>query len=222
MRTPLAERTLPNYSIGEERFNMISHIVGGALGAVALLLCVIKAAGQGDGYSIAAAIVYGITTILLYTMSSVYHGLPHGMAKKVMQVLDHCAIYLLIAGTYTPVALGALRRESPLLGWIVFGVIWGLAAMATVFTAIDLKKYQLFSMICYIGMGWGVVLVWKQVLAALTFNGFVWLLIGGVMYTIGAALYAAGKRKKYMHNVFHVFVLLGSIAHFFAVYLYAL
>lgn len=222
MRTKLADRTLPDYTKGEEWFNMISHIAGGGLGVIALAVCVLVSALRGNGYGIASSIVYGITMILLYCMSSVYHGLKNGRAKKIMQVLDHCAIYLLIAGTYTPIALSALRAADPVLGWTLFGMEWGLAAVAVTFTAIDLKRYNLFSMICYIGMGWGVLLFLRPVAEAIGWNGFLFLLAGGCLYTVGAVLYALGKKKRYMHNVFHIFVLLGSFVHFLAIVLYAL
>ena len=124
-RTKLRDRKLPDYTRGEELFNMISHIVGGALGVVALVLCVLVSARKGDAWSIAGSIIYGVSLILLYTMSSVYHGLRHEMAKKVMQVIDHCTIYFLIAGTYTPILLSAIRIVSPSVAWTLFGVEWG-------------------------------------------------------------------------------------------------
>lgn len=222
MRTKLADRQLPNYTRGEEIFNMVSHTVGFALGIVVLVLCLITAANHNDVYGVVASAVYGSSMMLLYTMSSIYHGLTHITAKKVFQVLDHCSIYLLIAGTYTPIALCSLREYNTALGWTVFGVEWGLAILAITLTAIDIKKFQVFSMICNIVMGWGIAFIWNQAVAALTFNGFALLLLGGIFYTVGAILYGIGKRKKYMHNVFHVFVILGSLAQFFAIILYVL
>jgi len=222
MRTKLADRKLPRYTRGEELFNMISHIVGGGIGVAALTLCVVVAALRHNTYGVVSSALYGATMITLYTMSSVYHGLREGTAKKVMQVLDHCSIYLLIAGTYTPFALSAFRPVYPALGWAMFGVEWGCAALAITFTAIDLKRYAIFSMICYLVMGWGIVAVLPQAVVVLTVPGLLFLLAGGVLYTVGAVLYGIGKKKKYMHNVFHVFVLLGSVAHFFAILCYAL
>ena len=157
-RTGLKNRKLPDYTRGEEIFNMVSHIVGGAFGIVALVLCLITSILKGNPWSIVSSVVYGVSMVLLYTMSSVYHGLLPEMAKKVMQVLDHCTIYLLIAGTYTPIALCAIRPGYPAWGWALFGGVWAIAIVAIVFTAIDLKKYAVLSMICYIGMGWCVVL----------------------------------------------------------------
>jgi len=222
MRTRLADRKLPNYSRGEEIFNMVSHIVGGGAGIAVLVICVVTAAMHHNGYGIVSSAIYGATMILLYTMSSIYHGLTNITAKKVFQVLDHCTIYLLIAGTYTPIALSALRIVNAPLAWAMFGIEWGLAALAITLTAIDIKKFEIFSMICYILMGWGIIVIYKQAIEALTLQGFALLLTGGILYTIGAVLYGIGKKKKYMHNVFHVFVILGSIFQFFGIVLYAL
>jgi hemolysin III len=222
MRTKLVDRLLPNYSRGEEIFNMVSHIIGGSFGIVVTVVCIIVSARNRNIFGIVASAIYGASMITLYSISSIYHGLLRPRAKKIFQVLDHCAIYMLIAGTYTPIALSAIRKIDPLLGWTVFGIQWGLAILAVTLTAIDLKKYQIFSMIAYIAMGWSVVFIYKQVILALTFQGFILLLSGGLFYTIGAILYGVGKKKKYMHNVFHVFVLLGSIFHFYTILLYAL
>lgn len=222
MRTKLGDRILPNYTKGEEIFNMVSHIVGGALGVVVLVLCVIVAVLNGNIYGIVSSVIYGTSMILLYTISSIYHGLRPGTAKKVFQVLDHCTIYILIAGTYTPIVLSAMRVVNPVVAWTLFGVEWGLTAFAITLTAIDLKKYGVFSMTCYIVMGWAVIVVYKIAIEALTLNGFYLLLIGGILYTIGSITYGIGKKKKYMHNAFHVFVLLGSFFHFLSIILYSL
>jgi hemolysin III len=222
MRTKLDDRKLPNYSRGEEIFNMTSHIVGGSIGIAVTVICIIVAVRAHNMIGIVASTVYGATMITLYSISSIYHGLTSPRAKKIFQVLDHCAIYLLIAGTYTPIALSAIRRINPALGWSVFGIQWGLAALAITLTAIDLKKYQVFSMIAYIVMGWSVVFISKQVIMAMSFSGFMLLLSGGLCYTIGAILYGIGKKKKYMHNVFHIFVLLGSVFHFCTIVFFAL
>lgn len=221
-RTPLKQRALPDYTIGEERMNYITHIVGGAFGVIALVLCVIRAALHGNAWDVIGGAVYGVSLIALYTMSSVYHGLRPGTAKKVLQVLDHCTIYFLIVGSYTPILFSAIRRVSPAWAWTLFGVVWGLAAFATVFTAIDLDKYAKLSMACYIGMGWCIVAAMKVCLEALPLAGFWWLLAGGIAYTVGAVLYALGEKHRYMHSVFHIFVLLGSALQFICIYCYAL
>lgn len=218
-RIPLANRRLPVYSRGEEIMNMVSHIVGGALGILALPLCLIKA---GDLLDVVGSLIYCLCMIALYTMSSVYHGLKPGMAKKVMQVIDHCTIYLLIAGSYSAVLLCGMVKAYSRLGWSLFVLEWVLTALAVTLTAIDLKRYNVFSMCCYIGMGWAVIPFWRQAMAVLGSGGFWLLLSGGVAYTLGAVLYGVGKKKKWMHSVFHIFVVLGSVLQFLCIYLYAL
>ena len=221
-RTKLRDRQMPVYTRGEERFNMISHIVGGAIGVAALVLCIVVSAVHRNGYGVAGSIVYGVSMIVLYTMSSVYHGLHDGMAKRVMQVLDHCTIYLLIAGTYTPILLSAMRPIDPKASWMLLGVVWGLAALGITLTAIDLKKYAVFSMICYLGIGWCIVLKIGLLIQAVGWGGFWLILMGGVCYTVGAVLYGLGRTQKYMHSVFHLFVIAGSVLHLLAILLYAL
>lgn len=221
-RTKLADRQLPHYSKGEEIFNMVSHIVGGALGIAALVLCIITAAKGHSAIGVVSSCIYGVTLITLYTMSSVYHGLRPGMGKKVMQVLDHCTIYFLIAGSYTPVLLVAMREKYPLLAWTLFGIVWGCAVIACTLTAIDLQKYRILSMTCYLAMGWIIIFFVKQTYEVMGRGGIIFLITGGVAYTIGSILYAIGKKHKWIHSVFHLFILAGSILHFFAIILYAL
>lgn len=221
-RTKLSDRVLPDYSRGEELMNTVTHIVGGALGVAALTLCVVFAALRHNVYGVVGSAIYGVSLIALYTVSSVYHGLKPGMGKKVMQIIDHCTIYFLIAGTYTVIVLSAIRPRYPVLGWGMFAFEWAMAALATTLTAIDLKKYNVISMICYIGLGWAIIPFARQALEVLTLPGFLFLLLGGIAYTIGAVLYGIGSRKKWMHSVFHIFVVLGSVLQFFAVLLYAI
>ena len=222
-RTKLRDRILPKYTKGEEIFNMTSHIVGGALGIVALVLCVVFAAVHGNGYGVVSGAIYGITMVILYTMSSIYHGLnPKRKAKKVFQVLDHCSIYLLIAGSYTPFALCTLREYNTALGWTIFGVIWFVAILGIILNSIDIKKFRVFSMICYLVMGWCIVFKINLLPELLGTAGFVLLLLGGLSYTIGAILYGLGKKHKYMHSVFHLFILLGSLLQFFTILLYVM
>lgn len=222
MRTKLMDRTMPVYTKGEECFNMVSHIVGGAIGVAALVLCIVRAAIHGNGWGIAGGIIYGVSMIVLYTMSSVYHGLKDGKGKRVLQVLDHCTIYLLIAGTYTPILLSAMRPIDPVASWVLFGVVWLLAAVAVTLTAIDLKRYRVFSMICYIGMGWAIVVKAPLLLQAVGWGGFWLILAGGLSYTVGALLYGAGRTHRYMHSIFHLFVVLGSVLHLLAILIYVL
>ena len=221
-RTKLSDRQLPNYTRGEEVMNMVTHIVGGAIGIVALTLCVIRAALHDNVYGVVTSAIYGACMITMFTISSVYHGLKPNLGKKVMQVIDHCTIYFLIAGTYTVVVLSAVRPVYPALGWGLFAFEWAMVALATTLTAIDLKKYNVFSMICYIGMGWAVIPFWKQVLEVLSAPGFLLLLSGGIAYTVGSILYGLGKKRKWMHSVFHIFVILGALLQFLSVLLYAL
>lgn len=221
-RTPLSERSLPDYTRGEELFNMVTHIVGGGLGIVVLALCVVFSVLRSDAWAVVSCALYGASMIALYCISSIYHGLSpaHARAKKVMQVLDHCTIYFLIAGTYTPILLAGIRRIDPVAGWVLFGIVWGLAALATTLTAIDLHRHRVFSMLCYIGMGWCIVFRLDLAIAALGHAGFAFLLLGGVAYTIGAVLYGLGRSRRFMHSVFHIFVFLGSLLQFFAIFFY--
>lgn len=222
-RIKLSDRVLPTYTKGEEIFNMISHIVGGALGIVAMVLCIIFAAVRHNVYGVVSSVIYGITMIVLYTMSSIYHGLkPNSKAKKVFQILDHCSIFLLIAGSYTPFALCTLRQYDTATGWAIFGIIWGMAVLGIVLNAIDLKRYKIFSMICYLVMGWCIIVKINILPELLGKAGFLLLVLGGVIYTIGAILYGIGKKKKYMHSIFHLFILLGSILQFFCILLYVI
>ena len=158
----------------------------------------------------------------LYAMSSIYHGLRPGTGKKVLQVLDHCTIYFLIAGTYTPIVLCAIAPVYPAVGCGLFIFEWVLTALAVTLTAIDLKKYNAFSMVCYIGMGWAVLPFMRQTIEVLTKPGFLWLLWGGIAYTVGAILYGIGSKKRWFHSVFHIFVVLGSILQLVSVLFYAL
>lgn len=223
-RTKLIDRRLPDYTRGEEIFNMVSHIVGGGAGVIIAALCIIKSFLIHDAYAVVGSFIYGFSMIILYTISSVYHGLKPEMAKKVMQVIDHCSVFILISGTYTPIALTALREYSTALGWTVFGVVWGVSALGITLNAIDLKKYNVFSIICYLAQGWCIILTGKAAVKAIGTNGFLWLLAGGIAYTIGAVLYGiAGKKTvRYMHSVFHIFVVLGSVLQFIAILFYVL
>ncbi len=201
---------------------MVTHIVGGGIGVIALVLCVVVSAIKGNVLGIVSSAIYGVSLISLYSMSSIYHGLHKGTAKKVMQVLDHCTIYFLIAGTYTPILLCSIIKVSLLWAIIILIIVWGLAALATTLTAIDLKKYSVISMICYIGMGWCIVFAANITIKALHPNGLLLLLAGGVSYTLGAILYGIGSKVKYFHSIFHIFVVLGSLLHLFCILFYVL
>lgn len=221
-RTALAERTLPDYTRGEERFNMISHIVGGGMGIAATVLCVIVAALEGNGYGVVSGAIFGASMVALYTISSVYHGLHGGTGKKVMQILDHCTIYFLIAGTYTPFCLCTIRQHNPALGWGTFGFVWALAVVGIVLNAIDLKRFQKVSMVLYLGMGWCIILTGKLIVELLGGTGFALLVGGGVAYTVGAVFYGLGHKKRYIHSVFHLFCLVGSGLHILCILFYVI
>ena len=196
----LVDRVLPTYTKGVV-FSAIHHNI----------------------YAVISSIIYGITMIVLYTMSSIYHGLKSkGKAKKVFQVLDHCSIFLLIAGSYTPFCLVTFREYNPTLGWTILGIIWGIAILGIVLNSIDLKRYRVFSMICYLGMGWCIIFTANLLPSLLGVPGVVLLVAGGIVYTLGAILYGMGKKKKYMHSLFHLFILLGSILQFFCILLYVI
>ncbi len=225
VRQKLSERSLPDYTRGEEIFNMVSHIVGGGLGVIALFLCVTLSIIRHNIYGVIGSSIYGLSLIILYTMSSIYHGLSRGLtSKKVFQVLDHCSIFFLIAGTYTPIAIGPLREYNALLGWTILCVVWSAGIVGIVLNAIDIKRYSKFSAICYLVMGWCIVFAWKQTVAAIATEGIFFLLAGGVSYTIGAGIYYFFKKKskRYSHSIFHLFVLIGSILQFFAIFPYCL
>ena len=222
-RTKLCDRVMPTYTKGEEIFNMVSHIIGGALGIAVTALCVIFAAIHHNVYGIVSGAVYGVTVILLYTMSSIYHGLKaNTTSKKVFQIIDHCTIFVLIAGSYTPFALCTIREYNIALGWTLFGIIWGLAGIGIALNSIDLKRYKVFSMICYLAMGWCIAIKIRLLPELLGMTGFLLLLAGGIVYTIGAIFYGLGKNHKYMHSVFHVLIIVASALQFFSILLYVM
>ena len=216
-------KELPDYTKGEELFNAISHIVGGAFGIVALVLGVVFATLYSDTYGIVSTVIYGTSMILLYTMSAIYHFLKKNKAKKLFRIFDHCTIYLLIAGTYTPYCLVTLR-EAGAWGWSLFFVVWIFAIIGIICNAINMHNpiIKAFSMICYICMGWCVVVASGPLLENLEMTGFIWLLAGGLMYTIGAVFYMFGKKAKYIHSIWHLFCLAGTILQFVSILLYVL
>ena len=219
-RTPLSLRQLPDYTKGEEIMNMVTHIAGGALGAATLLLALLLTIPTREPLQIATGIIYGSSMIALYSVSSIYHGLHPSTGKKVLQVIDHCTIYFLIAGTYTPILVCAVVPVYPTLGWGLFAMEWGLAILAATLTAIDLQIYRTFSMICYIFMGWAIIFFLPQAIICLTTPGFFLTLAGGIVYTIGAVLYGIGNKQRWFHSIFHIFVVIGSLLQMLAIVLY--
>lgn len=222
-RTKLDDRVLPKYTKGEEIFNMVSHIVGAVLGIVAIVILPIVAAKHHNVYGIVSGVIFGVSILVLYTMSSLYHGLsPKLKAKKVFQIIDHCSIYILIAGSYTPFSLCTLREYSTAIGWTIFGIIWASAIIGIVLNSIDLKKFKVISMILYLLMGWCIIFKGAILPSLLTDTGFILLLVGGIIYTVGAILYGLGRKIKWMHSIFHLFILFGTLLHFFCILFYVM
>ncbi len=201
------------YTLGEEIANSITHGIGTGLSIAGLTVLVIFAAIYGDIWRVVSFSIYGSTLVLLYLSSTLYHGLQHPKAKKVFQIFDHSAIYLLIAGTYTPFLLVSLRGAW---GWTFLVVIWGLAFLGIGFKAIFIDYFQKLSALGYVLMGWLCVIAGNELLANLPQSSLVWLASGGVIYTIGI-IFLAWRKLPYSHTIWHLFVLGGSICHFFAV-----
>ena len=193
-----------------ERFNSISHLIGAAAALAGLVMLVVLASRQGDPWKIVSFSIYGTTLFLLYVFSALYHGL-HGKAKRVFRKLDHHAIYLLIAGTYTPFTLVTLRGGW---GWSIFGVSWGLAVLGIVLDSLTKQGRRVLPIIIYLLMGWLILIALGPLLRALPLTGFVWLLLGGLFYTGGLVFYALDKRMRHSHGIWHLFVLAGSLSHY--------
>lgn len=205
-------------TLGEEIANSISHGVGLLFSLIALPILVLVARGREDPWDVLGGAVFGTTLILLYAASTLYHALPPSKAKHVFRVLDHAAIYLLIAGTYTPFALGALRGPW---GWSLLGVIWALAILGIAAKARIGFRYPHISTAVYLVMGWLVVVAIRPLVQHVGAAGLAWLLAGGIAYTAGVAFYARDRRLRYGHLVWHLFVAAGSVCHFVAVLRYA-
>ncbi|WP_455204347.1 PAQR family membrane homeostasis protein TrhA [Kaarinaea lacus] len=199
-----------------EKLNSITHLLGAIAGLAGMVVLVVMASLKGDPWKVVSFSIYGATLFLLYLISTLYHSL-RGKAKNVFQVLDHQAIYLLIAGTYTPFTLVSLRGAW---GWSLFGTIWGIAVLGMVIDALPFKGRRIIPVIIYIIMGWLILIALKPMLAALPWEGFKWLAYGGALYTIGIVFFALSDRFTYAHGIWHLFVLAGSISHFVAIYIY--
>ena len=210
---------IPKYTLGEELFSAISHGVGALLSIAALVLCVVFSAIHKDAYAVVASSIYGSTSIILYTMSTLYHSFKVNNAKRVFRIIDHCSIFLLIAGTYTPYALVALPKA---IGWTIFGVNWGCAIIGIVLNSINLEKFKKLSIVLYLIMGWMIIFSYKSLVASVPFGGLCFMLIAGALYTIGAVVYGIGKKVKYMHSIFHLLTLAASICFFFSIFFYVI
>lgn len=210
---------IPKYTLGEELMSAISHGVGAALSIAALVLCVVFSAIHGNVYAVVSSVIYGSTSIILYMMSTLYHSLKVNNAKRVFRILDHSSIFLLIAGTYTPYALVSLPKA---LGWTIFGIVWGCAIIGIVLNSINLEKFKKISIVLYLVMGWMIIFSFDKLIASVDIRGIYLMLAAGLLYTIGAIFYGVGKKIKYMHSIFHMFVLSASICFFFSIFLYVI
>lgn len=216
-------RRLPFYYRSEEIFNCVSHIVGGGLSIIGLIIGIIFSVlkKQGDVTCLLSIIIFGISSITLYAISAIYHGLYVNKGKKVLQVMDHCTIYFLIAGTYTPVVLLGLQELSPwhyvFLSCIYLCSILGIVLNGTM---MEKKIVKVISMILYIAVGWGIIFFYPYLYVSMTLPG-VWLLIsGGIAYTFGSILYGIGSKRRYFHSIFHIFVVIGSVLQYLSILLY--
>lgn len=202
----------------EEVMNAVTHGIGTLLAVAGLVLLTVFAYLYGDIWHIVSFSIYGTTLVLLYLTSTLYHSFTNERLKYIFKILDHSAIYLLIAGTYTPFTLVPLHG---VLGWTVFGLVWGLAALGIALKVFFVGRFKIVSTICYVAMGWFIVIAIKPLLATVSTMGIVWLIVGGLFYTLGSVFYMWNK-LPYNHAIWHLFVLAGSISHFIAVFIYVL
>ncbi len=203
------------YSLGEEIFNSVTHGVGGLLAIAGTAVLIVFAAIYSDAWGVVSSSIYGGSLIILYTMSTLYHALTNRKAKTFFRIMDHDTIFLLIAGTYTPITLIPLRGA---LGWTLFGVVWGASILGIVLNSIDLERFKKFSVVCYIAVGWVIIFAVKPMLESCTPLSLWLLLIGGLFYTIGIVFYVI-KKIKYFHSIWHIFTVAGSVFHYFSILL---
>ena len=206
------------YSVGEEIANSVTHGIGAGLSVAGLTLLVALAAIYGDVWRVVSFSIYGSSLVLLYLASTLSHSIQHPKVKRILRIFDHSAIYLLIAGTYTPFTLVSMRGPW---GWTLFGVVWGLALLGIAFKTVFIGRYEKWATAAYVLMGWLVVIAFKEMLVTVPPGGIVWLVIGGVVYTLGVLFYA-WEKLPYNHAIWHLFVLGGSICHFFAILFHVL
>jgi len=221
----LQEVKLINYSKTEDTVNAITHLVGFPLGIVALILCLHRSITSGSKTGIIASVIYGISIMILYAGSAMYHGAKPGRLKKILRVIDHCNVFLLIAGSMTPYSLVAFRPDHPVLCWVTFSFAWGSALFGIIMTSINQEKFKTVQMILYIAIGWVLIFAIKpmiSIFSGIFKPGLILLFVGGGLYTIGAIFCGIGKKLPYFHAIFHGFVLAGSIVQFVSVYNYVL
>lgn len=216
----MKDLNIPKYTLGEEITNSITHGIGALLSIVALIISIIISAIHYNGVGIVCSIIYGTSMILMYLMSCLYHSMSSNIkAKKVFRVIDHCDIYLYIAGCYTPFCISLIGGT---IGWTLFGLVWSCAIIGVLLNAINLEKNKRLSLILYLVMGWMIIISIKPLINNLPINGLLLLLSGGIVYTLGAIIYKMGSKRKYFHSIFHIFVLIGSILQFFSIIFYTL
>ena len=201
------------YSLGEEIFNSVSHGIGGLLSIAGTVVLIVFCVVYADAWAVVSASIYGASLIILYTMSTLYHAITNNKAKKFFRIMDHDTIFFLIAGTYTPFTLVTLRGP---VGWVLFGIVWGAAIIGIVLNSIDLERFRKPSVICYILMGWAIIFAIKPMINALPSVSLIFLLTGGIFYTVGIIFYAL-KKVKWFHSVWHLFTISGSVFHFFSI-----
>ena len=216
-RSHLDRISIPKYSLGEEIFNAVSHGLGAGLAIAALVLMIIKAHG---GMAITSVTLFGSGMIVLYTMSCIYHALSHNLkGKKVLRVIDHCNVYALVFCTYIPMCLVAIGGA---LGWVIFGILLAVTAVGITLTAINVDKYVKLEVACHLINGWASLMILPRLLHNIGGWGVFFLILGGVMYSVGSILYGLGHKKKYTHSVFHIFCLLGTFFHFITIYFFVI
>ena len=201
------------YTLGEEIFNSVTHGVGALLSVAGTVVLIVLAAKYNDAWAVVGSAIFGASLIILYTMSTLYHAITNDRAKAFFRIMDHNTIFFLIAGTYTPITLVPIRG---VLGWVLFGVVWGAAILGIVLNSIDLEKFRKPSVVCYIIMGWVIVIAVKSMLENVDQLSLWFLLIGGIFYTVGVIFYAV-KKVRYFHSVWHLFTIAGSVFHYFSV-----
>ena len=211
----LCEKEIKRYSLGEEIFSAVTHGVGSMLSIAGTVVLIVLSAVYSDAWAVVSSCIFGASLIILYTVSTLYHSITNKRAKKFFRIMDHNTIFFLIAGTYTPITLAILRGA---LGWTLFGIVWGAAIIGIVLNSIDLERFAKPSIVCYIAMGWVIIIAFKPLIAAVNTTSLVFLIVGGVFYTVGVIFYAI-KKVKYFHSVWHIFTVAGSIFHYFSILL---
>ncbi len=204
---------LKRYTLGEEIFSSVTHGIGSLLAFGGTAVLIVLSAIYSGAWSVVGSAIFGASLIILYSMSTLYHSITNEKAKKFFRIMDHNTIFFLIAGTYTPITISIMRG---VVGWILFGIVWGAAIIGIILNSIDLEKFRKPSVVCYIAMGWVVIFAIKPLLNAMDSLSLWLLIVGGVFYTVGVIFYAI-KKVKYFHSIWHIFTLLGSVCHYFSI-----